>query len=1072
MAGHVRKSSGRVLSAAVAVALVASCQSSYESKKSGKADTAKAEEVVSIALGKNMVGEECRAQPRQRGSVEEMDNKPFDIFCGTWEQPSGRFIMVSGERVKLLGDNPQTWASTSWWRQQIDQRLECKGQQESRVLDNVPAVIMECQLRRGGWPYTAFVARDNGSIFLADGIPPAQTALEAAIRRVVDPKAVIAQTAADGQRSQAILDLEKRLGKSGGMFSTNDLAAYQDLMRLGQLYNSSRNYIGAERAYRKALEIHERVLGFNNPETGTALISLALEVSNQGRFDEARALFDRAEPLVRASQDSSDTARYLTYRAMDAANRQDRAEAIKFAREATQFRKDLVERERLRREEAERSKGASGGIAGQAASAGLRQSSVNEADVAQSLRVEAHMLMRNGELREAEQVARNGQEIYTKSRRAPETWAADFDLLLGEIWAKQSKFAEAAPVIQGAIDMRQRLFGEAPTTAFAHMQMGELRLQANDPTAALASFRKGVAMLRAGAQGGSGVEITYERLAPYLLALLREAEAKPAEAQELFGEMFVASQLQREGVTSQTIAKTAARLAASDSKVGELVRALQEAERTRDETLGLLNVEQGKDQAQRDLPREQQLKVKQAEAEQKIQELEQQIQIAFPGYAQLVGARPITVADIAGKLRPNEALVRYVLGETASFAFLVRSDKTTVVKLGVNKRESGEMIAALRQAFEVVGGRVREFDLELSHQLYKGLMQPLEPSLAGVEHLVTVPVGDLLSLPFAILVTNPSPGLGSPAAYVRTQWLGRRYALSVVPSVRAFVDLRSISQVARAPLPFIGFGNPDYAGGAPASAPAPAPAPAQPVQRVSSLAPPLSTPGGIVTRASGNVLDEACKTGEVSTTALLRQLAPLPETADELRRIASVLKAPDDKVVLGAQATVGAVRKASLDQYRVVYFALHGLLPGELRCQVEPALALTPPAQESAKENGLLTASEIAELRLNADLVVLSACNTGGGGSSGKLGGEALSGLARSFFFAGARTLLVTHWQVPSRATVALTTGMFNRLGGDLSQGGAIGLQAAQIELMNNPENSHPVFWGAFTLVGDGGRRG
>jgi CHAT domain-containing protein len=107
---------------------------------------------------------------------------------------------------------------------------------------------------------------------------------------------------------------------------------------------------------------------------------------------------------------------------------------------------------------------------------------------------------------------------------------------------------------------------------------------------------------------------------------------------------------------------------------------------------------------------------------------------------------------------------------------------------------------------------------------------------------------------------------------------------------------------------------------------------------------------------------------------------------------------------------------------------------------------------------------------LNADLVVLSACNTAGG--NGKFGGEALSGLTEAFFFAGAQNMLVSHWSVPSSATMKLMTSMFNNLGPQLENGTASSLQKAQQQMIKSVDTAHPVFWGAFVLIGDGAESG
>ncbi len=155
---------------------------------------------------------------------------------------------------------------------------------------------------------------------------------------------------------------------------------------------------------------------------------------------------------------------------------------------------------------------------------------------------------------------------------------------------------------------------------------------------------------------------------------------------------------------------------------------------------------------------------------------------------------------------------------------------------------------------------------------------------------------------------------------------------------------------------------------------------------------------------------------------LSKALPQLPDTALELKAVAQKLGAPANDIHLGRDASETVLKAAPLAIYRIVYFATHGLVAGDIKGLAEPSLVLSIPAQPSDLDDGLLTASEIAQLKLNADWVVLSACNTIAGG---KPGAEALSGLARAFFYAGARALLVSHWAVDSAAATRLTTSTF-----------------------------------------------
>ena len=198
---------------------------------------------------------------------------------------------------------------------------------------------------------------------------------------------------------------------------------------------------------------------------------------------------------------------------------------------------------------------------------------------------------------------------------------------------------------------------------------------------------------------------------------------------------------------------------------------------------------------------------------------------------------------------------------------------------------------------------------------------------------------------------------------------------------------------------------------------------------------------------------------------------PLPETASELCAVAQSLGGGADSVVLGAQATETNLKKMSADgelaRARVVHFATHGLVAGDLKGLAEPSLVLTPPDQPSEADDGLLTASEVTSLKLDADWVILSACNTAAGENGNA---EALSGLARAFFYAGARALLVSHWPVNSKAAVELTTRTLGMLAKEPAIGRAEALRRAMLSLIDEGgEKAQPAYWAPFVLVGDSG---
>jgi CHAT domain-containing protein len=224
-------------------------------------------------------------------------------------------------------------------------------------------------------------------------------------------------------------------------------------------------------------------------------------------------------------------------------------------------------------------------------------------------------------------------------------------------------------------------------------------------------------------------------------------------------------------------------------------------------------------------------------------------------------------------------------------------------------------------------------------------------------------------------------------------------------------------------------------------------------------------------KGSGAAVRVATRGGLVNVADIRGQI-PLPETANELCDVARDVKADEARDIrLGSKATEREVRRLSasgdLAKYRMVHFATHGTLAGELTGTHEPGLILTPPATATEDDDGYLSASEIAALKLDADWVVLSACNTAAGGATNA---EALSGLGRAFIYAGARSLLVSHWAVDSDATVKLITGAVREMSRDPKVGRSEAMRRSMLALIDkgSKEEAHPAFWAPFVVVGEG----
>jgi CHAT domain-containing protein len=485
----------------------------------------------------------------------------------------------------------------------------------------------------------------------------------------------------------------------------------------------------------------------------------------------------------------------------------------------------------------------------------------------------------------------------------------------------------------------------------------------------------------------------------------------------------------------------------------------------------------------------------------RISQIDKQLAVNFPDFAALVSPKPLSVPGVQSQLHDDEALVlfldtsqsratpeeTFVWVVTKTTSRWVRSDlgtpslKRAVATLrcgldydgswGVAGSHCSERLKTTYSEIDHENGKPLPFDLAKAYALYQGLFGQVE-DLIKDKQLLVVPSGALTQLPFQVLVTEkPDPALSGTEALRSAAWLIRSHAITVLPSVSSLKALRQLVKDSHASRTLIGFGDP-LLDGRPDKYPddralalrarASQSCSEEPSHKVASLR-----------GAQRGMLPLKLRSGRVDV-AQIRSQVPLPETANELCAVARDLGVSGDDIHLGAHATETEIKQLSesgkLAKYRIMHFATHGALAGQLSGLSEPGLLLTPPDKATETDDGYLSASEVTALKLDADWVILSACNTAAGGAEGA---EALSGLARAFFYAGDRALLVSHWSVYSDAAVKLITGAVSRMAADSSIGRAEAMRRSMLALIDKgaPFEAQPAFWAPFVVVGEGAAR-
>ncbi|CAD6549717.1 hypothetical protein LMG27952_04887 [Paraburkholderia hiiakae] len=424
----------------------------------------------------------------------------------------------------------------------------------------------------------------------------------------------------------------------------------------------------------------------------------------------------------------------------------------------------------------------------------------------------------------------------------------------------------------------------------------------------------------------------------------------------------------------------------------------------------------------------------------KLSSLRRQIVAQFPVYRQLVSPAIPTPATLGAALRQGEVYLDLYAGRSESYAFVVHSGGAfRAVRLAATRAALSKQVRALRAGFDAGippqhPGDLAGFDLGAAASLYQALIAPIQDEIRGATTVYISASGILASIPFDVWVTQPTSMLSDASWWINAATPVR------IPSASALVFARS-HPAPHAAQPFIAFADPSFDG--------------------------RERSANSNVRAVGPAA-RAFPVDNGTPTFDYHRVAPLPETLGEARSIADALGSPEQSVVSGTHASRTEAMKMDLSSDQVVLFATHGIVAGEVPGWRKSGLAMA--YERSGLDDSILTADDIVMLRLNADWVVLSACNTGLVSGSA---GDAVSELSRAFFAAGARSVLVTQWAVESQSAAEVTTGVFRAYAADPSLSKADALARTERDMAAGKEGPlyrHPYFWGAYALVGDAGR--
>ena len=967
-----------------------------------------------FALGVNAEGQACRAVERfdaPRGA------RSVDIYCGQWELPSGR-----------LTSTPASWATSAMQAMAV----ACPGaaapiaSTDFTNMSQVPCAPPEAgkgaAIRRFG------LIASRGDRVLTGSVYPADWSALVEAARVL---AGVAPEKAGGSASDASTPGLREIEAvyPGGAPGQGAAANYELMRRRAFEHNLIWSFASSERDFEELLTAHEKVSPDDVEGRADILAEIGVNLSNEGRFTEAADTLARAEAQAKAAGTDWLVGKIENYRALDDLNQHRYAEAIDVALAANRVR-------------------ATAGDQPTAATISALDARIIDGETPAG---ERNLLLQFDDTTPQDRAAiLSAQGFYVAGVAARALGLAEAETYLGqasaalagvpappawlisaigeedaEIHLAAGDFSGAAARSQTALTAIRLVAPQSRNEALLLLTLSraEAGLGQNEP--ALADGRAALAIF---AHQTEAPGLPVDLASGYLGLLYAQWDASKDPA--LTSEQFETLALVWDGAAARSAAQLAARLALSGD--GKQARAYQDAERTyrdtlaeRQRTAGLTDTTPAERTA---------ADAAVADAAKRFAAAEDDLRSVAPGYLELLNPR-VATADLQAALGPKEGYLRVEIGQSGGFGALVTANAVHPFRIALTVDEIDRLTARIRRSTMLHGHRLPDYDIDAALKLYDALLGPVAADLGGLTRLDVDAPGSLAAIPFAALVETPPDDaarqrIADDQDYSGVAWLARRVTVANALGPASFVRFRKAGR-AHGPVgnTLAAFG--DFHPDAPAAA------------------------ARIVTDFG---LPDRCR-GEVDR--VLAAYGPLPQTADEARGVADLFPG-QARLRLGAAFTdADFLHDPSVADDDLILLATHGLL-NVSSCLPEPALLTSL----GSAGDGLITASSLLDRQLKARLVILSACDSaGGGGLAG--GGEALSGLARGFLYAGVADVMATEWKVDADSSSAEVRTFLTRAqtpGANLFDA----LGAAQASLYDQSETAHPFYWAAFILVGDG----